>query len=100
VGPIVAFSVGGVGLITMVVAGLSARGHYHDCENGLCTVQQLDDIDTSAGIADIGLVVAGVGAAVGVIWLLVGGRHHDEEHAQLTPAVGPDGAGLVLQGRF
>jgi len=103
-GPLVAFGIGGAGLVTFGVAALITSGRYSDaekhCNEGACVGSELNDVDRSALIADIGLGVAVAGAAVGVILLLTGGDSGSSEHARLTPTVGTDGAGLILQGRF
>jgi hypothetical protein len=99
-GPLVAFGIGGAGLVTFAVAGLITRGRYDDCRDGGCSVSELDDVDSSALFADIGLGVAVAGVAVGVVLLLVGGDGDGGEHARVTPTVGADRAGLMFQGRF
>ncbi|NCQ35437.1 hypothetical protein GW813_10300 [bacterium] len=102
-GPIVAFSVGGAGLVTFAVAAIVTSGRYGDakthCNAGACAAAELNDVNRSALIADLGLGVAVAGAAVGLILLLTGGDD-GSEHARLAPALGPNSGGLVVQGRF
>jgi len=107
VGPITAFAVGGAGLITFAVAGIIAGARYGDaeaeCNATGCNEDSLSGVQTAALVADIGLGVGIAGAAVGVIWLLVGGGDGDEETASapvLVPTVSAQYAGLSVQGGF
>ncbi len=101
-GPIASFAVGGAGLVTWAVAGLITMSKHGDCdaEDAACTTDELDAIDRSALIADIGLGVAIAGVATGVIWLLVGGDDEDEATTQVMPAIGADRAGLLVRSQF
>lgn len=97
-GPIAAFAVAGAGLITLAIAGpLTIARHSSaedDCNAGACVRSDLDAVDRSALVADIGLAVALAGAATGTLWLLLG-RDSGPEVAAL-----PGGATLGYSGQF
>jgi hypothetical protein len=98
-----------------VVFGLQARSSTDDakkaCGGALdpCTgdVQaaqgHIDDARKKANLADIfcgaGLAVAAAGV---IVWLTAPSGSSDtaDEHAMLVPTIGPDGAGLALDGHF
>lgn len=62
---------------------------------------ELKTVDTWTRGATIGLTVsAAVLAAVGVGLVAAGARRYQTERAQLAPFGGPQGAGIVLLGRF
>ncbi len=73
---LVAWGVGGVGLIIGVITGIVASGKHGDlkdkCPDGKCPASLQSDVDSykSMGtISTIGFIVAGVGAATGaVLW--------------------------------
>ncbi len=109
--PIAAFGVGAAGLILGSVMGVVALGDHsrltNECTAGSCDPKYQGDIDSyhSAGlISTVGFVVAGVGAAAGVVTLLLhssGGSAAPAQPAtgfQVTPVVGPGSFGAV--GRF
>ena len=108
VGPIASFAVAGAGLVTFAVAGLIANSRYNsaetDCLAGTCNEDDLSAINRGALIADIGLGLAIAGAAVGVVWLIVGGKKSDDSSAGNRPSLSPtfsaQHAGLSLQGAF
>jgi tetratricopeptide (TPR) repeat protein len=101
-GPIASFAIAGAGLVTFAVSGLIAGSRFRDadvtCSTG-CDEAQLDSVDTAALVADIGLGIAIAGAAVGVVWLLVGGSG-DDQRAHVSPVVSPQVAGLEFAGSF
>jgi len=75
--PWVAFGVGGAGLVVGAVAGLVAIGKHSDIQNACggndCTASHGGDVDsyhTVAAVSTVGFVVAGLGAAGGVVLLL------------------------------
>jgi hypothetical protein len=90
----------GVGVVVGSVAGIvslsqtsTARGA---CQGNRCPTSdqgQIDSAYTSANIANVAFVVAGVGAAGAVIAFLVGDRPSHAE-ARLAPWVGPGAAGV------
>lgn len=101
-GPIASFGVAGAGLLTFAVAGIITMGRHGDCEDNGCTTDDLDAVDRSALIADIGLGVAIAGAATGLVLLLTGKSSDAEESssATLVPTVTPDSAGLFYRSSF
>lgn len=90
--PWIAFGVGGAGLLTGAIAGgLTLSQHSQisgDCGGGAsCPTSEqgkIDSFHTVAMVSNIGFVVAGVGAAAGVILLLV----HPYDTASTAPAMG------------
>lgn len=98
----VGFGVGGAGLVTFAVAGgiaLSRKSALDDaCGGGdLCPSSQRDAHDdalVAAHVATVGAVVAGAGAALGVVGLLLSGGGEAEVSAVLGPTT------LGLRGRF
>ncbi len=100
----VGFGVAGVGLIVGGITGglaMSEGSSLDDqCAGEGCTQ---DDIDSGMAVAHVStasFAVAGVGAAVGLVGLLMSGSSEPEEAAgfQIEPIVGPGSLGL--QGRF
>jgi hypothetical protein len=103
--PWIAFGVGGAGLITAGITGGLALGQHssivNDCGSSSCPQSEQSKIDgyhTMALVSTVGLVVAGVGAATGVVLLLV---HPGESSApaatglRVTPVIGPGSIGAV-----
>lgn len=88
-----------VGTVTGIVALDHASEADRDCPNRTCTdPEALDRIDTGrtmGTISTVAFVVAGAGAAVGVVGLVTGGRRTDPSVAL---RVGPSGA--FVAGRF
>jgi hypothetical protein len=90
--PWIAFGVGGAGLLTGAITGGLALGQHSsissDCGGGSScpTTEQgkIDSFHTMALVSDIGFVVAGVGAAAGVVLLIV----HPYDSAPAAPAAG------------
>lgn len=101
---IAGFAVAGAGLVTLAVAGglaLSEKGNLEDA--GCATSRACDagSLRTRALVADIGLGLAVVGAALGVVFLFVGGGEDaDEDVARLSPWGMPGGGGASVEGRF
>jgi len=103
----VAFGVGGAGLITGVIAGIVAVGKHGDLQtacasNGSCGPTQQSSIDSYHSVAlvsTVGFVVAGVGAAAGVVlWLaLPKAGAHASNAAWIAPYVTPGSLGAVGQ---
>ena len=100
---LVAFGVGGAGLVFGAVTGLIALGKHSDledqCPGGRCppTVKEdLDSYKTMGTLSTVGFIVGGVGAAAGaVLWLTA-----PKERTAMTwsPYVGATGGGVA--GRF
>lgn len=89
---IVAFSVGGAGLVTGGVFGalsLSDKGSLH-CPNNACPSSEVDQMHRAQRFADfatVGLVVGGVGAGLGTyLWLSANGSS-EKPSGEVTAAV-------------
>jgi hypothetical protein len=105
----VAFGVGGAGLLVGGITGFLAMGKKSDldkvCTNGTCPPSAQSDLDSyhSMGmISTIGFIVAGVGAAAGVVLLVTQPKNPPPQAAttklQVTPYVGLGSVGAI--GRF
>lgn len=100
---LVAFGVGGAGLVMGAVTGILAIGKHGDlsdsCPNGTCSADRRDDVDsykTMGTLSTVGFIVAGVGAAAGaVLWFTA---PKEKTAAFVSPYVGLGGAGM--SGRF
>jgi hypothetical protein len=97
----VAFGVGGAGLLVGSITGLVAMGKHSDlegrCPNGKCPADAQGDVDgykSMGTISTIGFIVAGVGAAAGVI-LLVTSPKQQTGTRTTTPTIGLGGAGIA-----
>jgi len=100
------FGVGAVGLVVGSVAGILTLSKKdtasQKCQDFKCPPAAYDDLDAANGMATIstvGFVVAGIGATVGVIGLIVGGgkaapKSPAASAASVTPWIGPGSAGL------
>ncbi len=103
---IAALAVGGAGLLTGIITGIVALGDHStlegECRGGVCSASQqsaLSAYHTMGAVSTVGFVVAGVGAASGVVLLLTApARGAGTTKASLSPYVGPWSAGVV--GRF
>jgi hypothetical protein len=115
---IVAFGVGGAGLVLGSVTGLMALGKHSDlndaCKSGTCPADKQADVDsykTMGTLSTVGFIVAGVGAAAGAVLLLTSGsgkvetgdrgkgRYATAKTApSVVPYLGIGGGGVV--GRF
>jgi hypothetical protein len=86
---LIAFGVGGAGLIVGGVTGVLALNKASDCPNKLCNTQSdLDSAKTMATISTVGFGVGAAGIAVGTILLLTGGKsseHPAQAKAQPAP---------------
>jgi hypothetical protein len=108
----VGFAVGGAGLVTWGVAGgisVSRTSTIKDeCPDDKCTEDYQDDLDDallSAHVATVGLIVGGVGTALGVVAMIVAltessGAEPEQQSGRLRvrPVVGLGTIGL--QGQF
>jgi hypothetical protein len=112
----VGFGVGAAGLLVGVITGAVTLGQASDlkdqCPDDRCTEAQREDYDAALAlsrVSTVSFVVGGLGAAVGLVALLVSGSDEPEEtdsaHARrtrapavsLTPLVGPGMLGLMGQ---
>ena len=101
----VAFGVGGAGLVLGAVTGFLAMSKHSDlsnsCTNGNCPATSQSDVDsyhTMALLSTVGFVVAGVGAAAGVVLLVTQPKSAPAQSAWVSPYVGVGTVGAV--GRF
>ncbi len=104
----VALGVGAAGLATFGVAGYLADQRFNsleeDCAGGPCPPEKRSEIDGGRRldtIANIGLIVGGVGVVSGAALLLFGGSKETARPATVafvSPSVG--GGNLVVTGRF
>jgi hypothetical protein len=106
--PWVAFGVGGAGLVVGSITGLLAVGDHstlaNNCMNGTCPPSQdgnLSSYHTMGLLSTVGFIVAGVGAAAGVV-LLIAQPKGDSAAAppaaaglQIAPAIGLGSIGAV-----
>jgi hypothetical protein len=109
---LVAFGVGGAGLVLGAVTGVLALGKHGDledqCSGGKCPSTLSDDVDgynTMGALSTVGFVVAGLGAAAGVVLLVTAPKESPAATAARRPAgftfqpyVGLGGGGVA--GRF
>jgi len=107
---VVAWSVGGVGLLLGTGFGIAAITSTnaviddYDCKNNRCPKKARDDLDTALLNGDIstaGFIIGGVGVAAGTVLWILADPGADEEPAEaasgieLRPWVGPMGAGVA-----
>ena len=101
----IGFGIGGAGLLVGAITGAvslsQASSLQDDCPEDVCTPDRQEDIDsmiTMANLSNVGFVVAGVGAALGVVGIIISGDEEEPSGARLRPLLGP---GLVgVDGRF
>ncbi len=101
--PLVGFGVGGVGLVVGAVTGglsLSKTAALEEqCGGSVCPEARRDeheDIITLANVSNVGLAVAGAGAIVGVVGLVLWFTAPTPDNAEgARPTFGPGGAGLA-----
>lgn len=101
---IVSFSVAGVGLITGAVAGIAAINKHSDlsgpCSSGTCPADQADNLasyHTMGTVSTVGFVVAGVGAAAGIVSLVMAPKSNPASTGWIRPVIGPMSVGAVGQ---
>jgi hypothetical protein len=99
--PIVAFGVGGAGLLLGAITGGIALGDHstlaNKCTNG-CPSSESGDLDsyhTMGMLSTVGFIVAGVGAATGAILLLTAPKETTGSGFHVTPAIGLGSVGAV-----
>ncbi len=97
----------GVGAVMFGVFGALTLAEDASLKDGCgvdqrCTDEDVSGLNTLAAIADVGWVLALVGAGIGVIGLLVGGDDDESESAAFTvaPWVHAESAGVAAAGRF
>ncbi len=103
----VALGVGAAGFVTFGVAGAMANSKYSElqdlCGAKRCTDPRFaDEVDKGKRydtIANVGLIVGGVGTLAGVGILLFGGKSTQEKQTAFVQA-GPRGASVQLRGAF
>jgi hypothetical protein len=106
---IVAYGVGGAGIVVGAIFGIVALGKQsslnNECPTKACNPSAQGDIDSlnsTATISTVGFGVGIVGAAVGTVLLLTSGGGHSSAassshpaSARITPYFGPGTAGLT-----
>ncbi len=99
---IIAFGVGGAGLVLGAVTGGLAVGKHStlqkECPNDVCGPSASSDLSsyhTMGALSTVGFVVAGVGVAGGVVLLFVTPKSQASTSAWITPFVGPGSVGAV-----
>ena len=103
----IALGVGAAGLATFGVAGLMANQKFDeldkDCNGGPCPEDRRSDVESGQRldtIANIGLIVGGVGVATGVGLLLFGGKSKQTARSTLVAVPTPSGASVSVSGSF
>ncbi len=101
--PWVAFGIGGAGLLLGGITGIVAMGDHsslkNNCPNGSCPDSQsgnLSGYHTMGTISTIGFVVAGVGAAAGVVLLLTLPKGESSDSAPPAGSPPPAAKGVRL----
>ncbi len=90
-----------VGAITGGISMSQASTLKDECPNDVCHADKEEDIDTSMALGHTStafFAIAGAGAGVGIIGLLMSGSDSTEESASIRPSVGLGFLGL--EGRF
>ncbi len=104
---IVSFVTGGVGAVLWGTFGILAALEHSDL-NGTCGADcppgDVDPLRTFDIVADIGFGVTLAGAALGVVFLLIGSGDSDDDPdtraMRIAPFAGPTSAGLTVAGRL
>jgi hypothetical protein len=96
--PIVAFTVGGVGLAAGLISGLIVAIDSGDLSkscnsNKVCPPDKQSEINSAktwATVSTVGFTVAGAGLGAGLMLFLVGNHHESgRAEAKIRPVVGP-----------
>ena len=102
IAPWIAFGVGGAGLVVGGITGIVAIGKHSnlsgECPKGACGPAAQSDLSsyhTMGAISTVGFVVAGVGAAVGVILLVTQPKTTSTTGLRVVPVVGLGSLGAV-----
>ncbi len=98
----VGFGVGGAAAVLGTVTGIMSLSMVSDlepdCPNDVCPREREDDVDTMKTLAHVStasFIVAGAGAAAGLVALLGGDSDDDAESGlSVRPVVGPGAVGL------
>jgi hypothetical protein len=100
--PWIAFGVGGAGLLVGAITGGLALGDHStlasNCNGGVCGPNEqsnLSSYHTMGAISTVGFVVAGVGAAAGVVLLSVAPKSQPTTGLRITPTVGLGTLGAI-----
>ncbi len=102
--PIVAFGVGGAGLVLGAITGGIALGDHSSIANkcpagpSSCPASEQSDIDsyhTMGLLSTVGFIVAGVGAAAGVVLLVTQPKETTGSSFHISPAIGLGSLGAV-----
>ncbi len=103
---VVALAAGGAAIVGTALTGVAAKSHTEDleldCPDNLCPPDQQDEYDEAKRAATMSTllgVVSGLMITTGVVLLIVG-RKSREKNVEVGAAAGPDGAGLLITGRF
>jgi hypothetical protein len=102
IAPWIAFGVGGAGLLVGAITGGLALGDHstlaNNCPQGACGPSEqsnLSSYHTMGAISTVGFVVAGVGAAAGVILLVTAPKSQPTTGFSVRPTVGFGSVGAV-----
>ncbi len=103
---VVALAAGGVAIMGTALTGVAAVSHTEDldgvCPDGSCPPEYRNDYDKAVRTATASTVlgvVSGLMITAGVVLLIVG-RKSREKNVEVGAAAGPNGAGLLITGRF
>ncbi len=105
VAPWIAFGVGGAGLVVGAITGGLALGKHStlatECPSGQCPTNNsqaqsdLSSYHALGAVSTVGFIVAGVGAAAGVVLLITSPKNHPTTGLQVTPTVGLGSLGAI-----
>jgi hypothetical protein len=100
--PWVAFGVGGAGLVVGAITGALALGKHstlaNECSNGTCGPNASSDLSsyhTMGALSTVGFIVAGVGAAAGVVLLITAPKSQPTTGFQISPTLGLGSVGAI-----
>jgi len=107
IAPWIAFGVGGVGLVVGAITGGLALGDHStlasECGNGTCATNDskaqsdLSSYHTMGAISTVGFIVAGVGAAAGVVLLITAPKSQPTTGLQVSPTIGLGSIGAIAR---
>lgn len=102
-----AFGIAGAGAIVLAVAGAIAldldASIGADCgehAGRTCVESNVADLRVATTVADVGLGVAAVAGAAGVVLAIVSATTGGPEDVAVVPLVGPTAAGVMVHGAF
>jgi hypothetical protein len=103
---VVALAAGGAAIVGAAITGRNAKRMTDDllntCPENMCPPDQQDEYDQAGRAATMSTVLAvfsGLAVTTGVVLLIVG-RKSREKNVEVGAAAGPNGAGLLITGRF